>query len=689
MRQVVFGLVVGAVLGSSQAGAILQDEAFTMLNVIPSRTGEEEVAAQDAIEYVERTGNQVCLYSLTLHPQGKPAMKMVDAAVASYRRWTECLKGTSVRPGVLLQAIVGHWTQDLAEKDSEKWQRAVSIRGRLTRYCPFDPGYRNYIFEVGRKLAECRPAVILGDDDICAFSPDAECFCPLHTAEFNRRTGRRLTQDEFRALILAAKPGDADHSAFVELQRDTVAAVCGLLRKGIDAVDPTIPAGTCTPGWVWAMRFGPDFARAIAGRGQVPFFRLPNGQYYEHLPKESIGALTLRTLSECERTRGSGAWMLDEADTYPHCLWSKSSVAFHGKLAVAAFSGVKGAKLWYVNAHKGQFPVSRHYTDILAEHRGFYSALAAVSHGSSASGVFVPCHPEFPSEPVSECRYVWSYDVNGWADMVFSWYGVPFRPTFDFDRKGVYALSGSNSVARFTDDQLRRMLSRKALVDGDAAVALVKRGFGNLLGVGLAGTVPLFTGEYDEVNRNFLSYPKTANPPVFTCQPGARPLAHMIWRESGFVKSFERVAPSAVVWTNELGGVVVTTAMKAALGYAVRLGSGRQRYVYALLDAFNGGRVTDNICANEQNVLALSRRAGNGTDLVLVQNLNFDSDGAVLLRRGERPALVEELDRRGIWHPSSFTYADGIVRIEGSWAFYETKVFRMSDRRRRLGWMLM
>lgn len=179
------------------------------------------------------------------------------------------------------------------------------------------------------------------------------------------------------------------------------------------------------------------------------------------------------------------------------------------------------------------------------------------------------------------------------------------------------------------------------------------------------------------VNRNFLSYPKTANPPVFTCQPGARPLAHMIWRESGFVKSFERVAPSAVVWTNELGGVVVTTAMKAALGYAVRLGSGRQRYVYALLDAFNGGRVTDNICANEQNVLALSRRAVDGTDLVLVQNLNFDSDGAVLLRRGERPALVEELDRRGVWHPSSFTYADGIVRIEGSWAFYETKVFRM------------
>ena len=37
----------------------------------------------------------------------------------------------------------------------------------------------------------------------------------------------------------------------------------------------------------------------------------------------------------------------------------KLLAAFHAKLAVAAFAGLKGAKIWLVNMHKGVYPVSR------------------------------------------------------------------------------------------------------------------------------------------------------------------------------------------------------------------------------------------------------------------------------------------------------------------------------------------
>lgn len=104
-----------------------------MLNIIPSSPGREEVAAADAIEFVERTGNPYCLYSMSLHPQGKPAMKTVDAAVESYRKWTELLKGSAVKPAILLQSIIGHWMQDLAEKECESWQRAINVDGVVTR----------------------------------------------------------------------------------------------------------------------------------------------------------------------------------------------------------------------------------------------------------------------------------------------------------------------------------------------------------------------------------------------------------------------------------------------------------------------------------------------------------------------------------------------------------------------------
>ena len=233
---------------------VITDDSFTMLNIIPSSPGREEVAAADAKEFAERTGNPYCLYCLTLHPQGRPAMKTVDAAVASYRKWAKLLEGSAVKPAILLQAIVGHWTSDLAEKDTEPWQRAINVKGAVTRYCPLDPQYQAYIRETARKLAECRPALILSDDDVRAFSPLAECTCPLHVAEYNRRTGGNLTPEGLRALIAKADRKSAAHMAFAELQRDTVKGICQLLREGIDSVDPTIPSGVCEPGWFPTMR---------------------------------------------------------------------------------------------------------------------------------------------------------------------------------------------------------------------------------------------------------------------------------------------------------------------------------------------------------------------------------------------------------------------------------------------------
>ena len=86
---------------------------FTPLNIVSYSPGREEVAAKDSVEYFQRTGNDIVLYSLTLHPQGRPAMDTVDRAVASYRKFAALLKGTGVRPGILLQAILGHWALGL------------------------------------------------------------------------------------------------------------------------------------------------------------------------------------------------------------------------------------------------------------------------------------------------------------------------------------------------------------------------------------------------------------------------------------------------------------------------------------------------------------------------------------------------------------------------------------------------
>ena len=82
---------------------------FTLYNVMPFSPGREAQCAADCREYRDRTGCDLVLYSLTLHPEGKPAMEKVERYVASYRALRHELDGSGVRLGVLVQAIIGHW----------------------------------------------------------------------------------------------------------------------------------------------------------------------------------------------------------------------------------------------------------------------------------------------------------------------------------------------------------------------------------------------------------------------------------------------------------------------------------------------------------------------------------------------------------------------------------------------------
>lgn len=681
MKRAVFVIAVaGASLAHSEVKTeyreVIRDDAFSMLNIIPCSPGREDVAAADAKEFAERTGNPYCMYSLTLHPQGRPAMKTVDAGVASYRKWVKHLEGSSVKPAILLQSIIGHWTSDLAEKDTEPWQRAINWKGVVTRYCPLDPGYQAYIRETAKKLAGCRPALILSDDDVRAFSPLAECTCPLHTAEYNRRTGRNLTPEGLRALLAKADRKSPEHMAFAELQRDTVMGVCRLLREGIDAVDPGIPSGVCEPGVAWARRYIADYARTMAGPNHTAWARLANGLYYEGSPKESFGELVLRTMASAERLKGSGVLLLDEADTWPHNLWSKTSVSFNAKLSTSAFIGLKGAKLWLVNTHKGRYPVNRHYTEILERNRGFHSSLSAAVRGTTLQGVLIPCHKDYPRYGVTGNGFRDTFDPYGWAQKIFSWYGIPYRATEDFNLDGIYALGGKSCIDNSSDDDIRAMLSKKALIDGLAARKLIARGFGPLIGVELRPGKVLFTGERNEQTGDFITLPKSSEPPVFDALPGAKALGNLIWRESSLAGDFERVAPSCVLFRNKLGGTVVVTSFHLGLKYSYLYSEARQRYVNDMLDTLNGG-TTGNVCMNAQNVLTLSRRAPDGADLVLCVNLNLDTDSGVLLRRASEPSSVELMAPDGAWRNADFAFSDGILRIPGEWTCYGVKVFRI------------
>lgn len=113
MRNKIVG-VLAAVAATAFAASAAD---FTLYNVMPFSPGNESQCAADCREYVERTGCDLILYSLTLHPEGKPAMEKAERYVASYRALKRELEGSKVRLGVMVQAILGHWPR--VDKDIE------------------------------------------------------------------------------------------------------------------------------------------------------------------------------------------------------------------------------------------------------------------------------------------------------------------------------------------------------------------------------------------------------------------------------------------------------------------------------------------------------------------------------------------------------------------------------------------
>ncbi|MBO7741113.1 MAG: hypothetical protein J6S21_01035, partial [Victivallales bacterium] len=255
---------------------------FQFYNIFPCSLGKEQLTARDMIEYRDRTGHDIALYSLSLHPEGRPASRKAEIYTESYRRLKAALAGSGVKLGILIQSVLGHWPR--VDKDEEPWTRSINIKGEAVRYCPLDPDFRNYIFQTVATLAKEAPVMFMGDDDIRGYSHDAECFCPLHVAKFNQMTGRSFTSDEMREAVCKCVPGDEIFNAFRQMQQEMVDGVGALIREAIDSVDPTIPGASCMPGE--EMRFNNTVSKAFAAKGQPAIMRICNGNYGELSAKD-------------------------------------------------------------------------------------------------------------------------------------------------------------------------------------------------------------------------------------------------------------------------------------------------------------------------------------------------------------------------------------------------------------------
>ncbi len=638
---------------------------YDLYNVVPMSPGREAEQAARSVDLQERTGVDLALYSLSLHPEGVPATQKVDRYLSSYEKFRDALKGSKVHPAILVQSILGHWPR--VDKDIEPWMRTVDQDGKVVRFCPLDEGFGAYIDYVFTAVARAHPSFVLLDDDVRAFSHGAECFCDRHVAEFNRRFGTSFESGSLRKAVAESNPGERIYDGFLALQREMIEEhVVGRIRRAIDAVDPSVRGGICVAGE--EHRFCLSLARRIAAQGQVPVMRASTGCYDERMSCGRVPHNVLRMLGFAEYYRGETVGILNEADTCPQNLWSKSSRSFFSHLAVSDFIGFHGAKTWYVNGLRANgFYVTQAYTDVLSENSGFLGALAKEVVGSEMRGLALPCFTNFPNWHVVKNHDEFFMQAQSAGPLVCTPFGIPFYASRDFgipDR--VYAIASAEEVRRLSDEDCDLFLSGNVIVFRDAALELTKRGKEGLTGVHAELTPMKFNAEYDLRTEASMVYSPAMDGSVrFTTVEGCERISDFIYRPYAGVKERETVSPASVLFKNRLGGTVVTVAYHDGMYGLHRYSEARKAWLLNIVDRLSSAPLA--FCLNDQDVLVLERQKPDGTRLVLVENLNSEPIRDLRLRiPPER--RIERLMPNGVWQ-----FASGKVSV----GFYETVVLRI------------
>ena len=630
-----------------------------MVSIVSLERRTPEQTVTEIGEQHEKCGLKYFAVSLPIQPQGADPMVKIANQVKQFRALLSCRKDPEIKIGILFQQTLGHNATYNPHFDRElNWQRTVRNTGEVTvRFCPAGSEFRNYIGKAVGLLAQEKPDFLIVDDDarldVRSDLGYFECFCPDHTALFNKKYGTDYTPEEFRNAVNSAPDHDLLLRNFTDLAAETLADYMKLLRESADRTAPGIPMILCGHP-AHSGRRG-NWAKILSGGYHPAVLRIGNGYYLENAPR----GLALRfSLTAAQKVlEPSGVLLLDEADTCPHNCYSKSARTMHLHITAGLLNGLDGAKLWITDTGHYDPGITAPYADILAKFRGFYQVLHQTVREVAWQGPLanIP-RPEALPRP-NLPRWL---KTGMWITSYLSVYGLPFRYG-RADESGLHLLS-DNDPDNFADAELDRMLSESALVDSAAAEKLIARGFGEKLGVReIRELKNSIQGEEIAENQRFLHRPMVGCGELVPL-PGTQILTRFLLHGADPV-------PGAVRCRN-----VIVTAWRVKWDPRIDLQPDRRDLLTYLLRRLPGG-VPARFESSSDATLWFGR--GKEFDIAAAVNYGYDPLEELLFELPGKPVKIQQLLPDGNWKETAFSGKGGLYRLPVRLDCAEIAVFRI------------
>ena len=604
------------------------------ISVMPMRDDCIAELAADAADLGNTTFIDGIAWSCPVNPGGDPPD---DKGAIYAKKWqtvsARVREKSAIKQGILLQATMGHGG---FPGTPTPWQLAVKPDGTsVYRMCPMDERFLAYIARTCRAFSAARPDFFMIDDDTrLIWDGVPGCFCPLHLAEFSRRTERTWTREEVLQLLRKGESPEAKTWEAVKI--DSLRRFFRTIR---DNFSSDIPGMLCVVRSEGHLRHAREFAQILAAPGQVPVVRGSGAPYHGRNLFHIVN--TRSSYARQLRVIGEDVVYLQECDTCPHTLWATSATRMFDHLVMLALEGCKGAKMWITrtgNYHEKKSGEA--YRRVFRENKGLMEWAARTDFRQK--GVVVPpCGPP----------------MLNFGDRYFGLTGIPYR--FGKARPGEVTALTADTLKLLAPDEIREILSGTVLADGSAALWLSQHGYSDDIGVA-AQPWKLRTVQLHEFEDGFRQSGMRPGELVDLTKtvPGAKTLTKLLnVPRAGATPEYE--APGSVLYTNGRGGRVLSLAQNAPPQdppyYAATLLSERYREQIVQWLRELGGGIPGGVRYLGVGSMTCEAGTTEADGKVFVLNaLDLDGDDAPEMEVAANPAAIERLAGDGTWKSVEF-----------------------------------
>lgn len=585
-----------------------------LYTIMPLDTAHIDEICED-IKYQYNNGVASCpLFKMTLVPEGDPPVNKAEIMSRQYALFKEKLDEMNIPSGVLVQASIGHgWKlskpfsfQKFTNMNSGKTEEVV---------CPYDEGFRKYIYDAMKTIAERSPACIMVDDDFRLIGRGSDgCGCHIHMKRFNELTDSNLKREELHKILLDGSNKEY-YDAYIETQKESLVETAKIMRKGIDAVNPMIPGMYCCVGN--NAEFAYELATALAGEGNPVVVRINNGNYTAGGARW-LSVAFQRAAAQIAKLKGKVDIILAETDTCPQNRYSTGAMQLHSHFTGTILEGAVGAKHWITRLKTFEPESGAAYRRILSKYRGFYQTLAEIVPSLEWLGCRIPVN--------DEAKYTFGKNWfggddgnNAWSSCVLERMGIPFY--FSAESTGVLCLEGDVFLS---EDRLKKALKGAMFVASDSAKQLIEKGFGKYIGVDVKNV------EGDEPSTELiLSSQRETSVQYNTMQ--LIPLSDKTKKLSYVCHTvdnvnFKKLFPGVTEYKNELGGTIFVFCGTPNTDYNITdafsfLNYSRKQQLIDMLKSVNAIPV---YYPNDEEVYLRAARMTGGGLFVSMFNIGLD-----------------------------------------------------------------